>query len=245
MVMGVGFTPKEGVYNEFAGAIYTSTDYGETWFYASLGQEISPVITLAAAPFSPSVIYAGTGAPEQAGTGVWESRDGGVTWFPSGFSGLAVSGLAVDHLDSQTVYALAHGAFYVSHNAGQTWNNVSAHAEWIGQNLLYVPTTPPLFYVYDWRGMVRSTDGGYQWQRPAGALAYSNIGSMTVATTTDRIIVYVGTSGGMVSGGATPALRQAGGETLINAGVYRFTTRQLRVYVPLIFKGYARLNAGR
>ncbi len=237
MVMGVGFTPKVGVYNEFAGAIYTSTDFGETWAYAILGQEISPVIALAADPLSPTVIYAGTGNPEQAGTGVWKSVDSGATWFSSGFSGLAVSGIAVDRFDSQIIYAVVNGAFYVSRNAGGTWNLISAHDEWIGQNLLYVPTIPPVFYTYDWRGMVRSTDGGYHWQRPAGVLANTNIGSMAVATTTDRVIVYVGTSGSMASG-VTQVGSHAAGDVLISAGVYRQTTRLLnqRVYLPLIFK---------
>ncbi len=237
MVLGVGFTPKVGAYNEFAGAIYTSTDFGETWSYADFSQTISPVITLAADPFSPAVIYAGTGDPERTGTGLWKSMDGGSTWTPSGFSGLAVSGIAVDHRGSQTVYAVVNGAFCASHDAGQTWDDVSAHDEWIGQNLLYVPTIPPLFYVYDWRGMARSTDGGYHWQRPAGPLAYSNIGSMAVATTTQRVIIYIGTSGGMVNGSARQAQGQTA-ETLVNAGVYRQTTRLLNqlVYLPLIFK---------
>jgi len=74
---------------------------------------------------------------------------------------------------------------------------------------------------------------------PAGALAHSNIGSMAVATTTDRVIIYVGTSGGMVSGAAQME-SQATSDTLVSAGVYRYTTRLLnqRVYLPVILKGY-------
>jgi photosystem II stability/assembly factor-like uncharacterized protein len=244
LVMGVGFMDKSlSYYNLVAGGIYTSTDFGETWSWADVGQVISPVIALASDPFSPTVIYAGTGNPESAGTGVWKSIDGGATWFASGFAGLAVSGIAVDRRDSQTVYAVAHGAFYVSRDAGQTWDCIygaDPHLEGIGQNLLYVPTVPPVFYAYDWRGMVRSTDEGFHWQRPAGALAYSNIGAMAVAATTDRVVIYIGTSGGMASGGAPLAESQASGETLVSAGVYRQTTRLLnqRIYLPVILKGY-------
>jgi hypothetical protein len=42
----------------------------------------------------------------------------------------------------------------------------------------------------------------------------------------------------MVSGGATQAQSLASGETLVSAGVYRYTIRQLYVYLPVIFKSY-------
>jgi hypothetical protein len=74
---------------------------------------------------------------------------------------------------------------------------------------------------------------------PAAAWAHSTIGSMAVVMTTDRVIVYVGTGGGVASSGAAQAMSQACGETLVNAGVYRYTTRPLnrRVYLPVILKG--------
>jgi len=59
------------------------------------------------------------------------------------------------------------------------------------------------------------------------------------ATTTDCVIIYVGTSGGMASSGVAQSLSEASGETLVSAGVYRQTTRPLnqRVYLPVVFKG--------
>jgi hypothetical protein len=97
---------------------------------------------------------------------------------------------------------------------------------------------PPVLYVYGAIGMKRSMDKGRHWETPAGALAHSTIGSMAVAMATDRVIVYVGTGGGVASSGASQAMSQVSGETLVNAGVYRQTTRLLnqRVYLPLIFK---------
>ena len=79
---------------------------------------------------------------------------------------------------------------------------------------------------------------GRHWEMPAGALAHSTIGSMAVATTTDRVIVYVGSSGGTMSGGVQQLRSQASGETLVNAGMYRQTMRQLnqRVYLPIVLK---------
>jgi len=61
---------------------------------------------------------------------------------------------------------------------------------------------------------------------------------MAAAIFQDRVIVYVGTSGGIVSGGATQAHSRASGETLVSAGVYRQTTRLLnqRVFLSIVLK---------
>jgi len=239
MVMGVHFEDESLPYlNNVGGGIYTSSDFGETWSYVDVGQAISPVIALAFDPFTPATVYAGTGAWPGVGTGLWKSTDGGATWFPSGFSGLQVHGVAVDPGDSQTIYVLANTRFYVSHDAGQTWTVRSDSIDCCMDRLLLVPTTSPTFYAYGWGGMKRSTDGGQHWDPPAGGFANSNIGSMAVATTTDRVIVYVGTSGGVASSGTAQTGSQATHDTLVNAGVYRQTTRllNLRVYLPIILK---------
>lgn len=64
-----------------------------------------------------------------------------------------------------------------------------------------------------------------------------------MVTTTDRVILYAGTTGGYVEGGAAQAWSQAdtANGTLVNAGVYRWTSRlpTARVYLPLVLKGYA------
>jgi len=237
LVMGVGFVDRSlPYYHLVAGGIYTSIDFGETWSWADVGQVISPVTTLAYDPSNAMAVYAGTGlSGEDVGSGLWKSANGGATWFPSGLSGHAISGIAVDPRDSRIIYVTGF-SFYVSHDAGQTWALVTGG---VWHNLLLVPTTPPVLYAYDWRGMMRSADYGQHWDVPAGALAHGNIGSMAVATTTDRVIIYVGTSGGMVSGAAQME-SQATSDTLVSAGVYRYTTRLLnqRVYLPVILKGY-------
>jgi photosystem II stability/assembly factor-like uncharacterized protein len=242
LVFGVGFsnwTPPIPECNDVIGGIYTSTDYGETWTFVDVGQEISPVLTLAFDPFTSTVVYAGTGVRRDKGTGIWKSTDSGATWFPSGLSGLDVTAIAVDENTPQTIYAMATRHVYVSHNAGQTWALASTELNGTA-NLVFVPTTPSTLYAYGTEGMLRSTDSGLHWSRAAGALGYTNIGSMAVATTTDRVVIYIGTSGGTVSGGAAQLESVASGETLVNAGVYRYTTRLLnqRVYLPVILKGY-------
>ena len=234
LVLGVSFIDKRVVqWDWIAGGFYTSTDYGETWSFVDMGQEISPVLALAFDPFTSTVVYAGTGN-KGIGTGIWKSTDGGATWFLAGLPGQEVPGIAVDHRDLQTVYVTAGGKFYVSHDAGQGWTQI---ADEVYSNLLYIPTDPPVLYVYGAMGMKRSMDAGQHWETPAGVLAHSTIGSMAVVTTTDRVIVYVGTSGGTVSGGAEQLQSQASGETLVNAGVYRYTSRLLNTPQSVAISG--------
>lgn len=235
MFMGGGFIPNESLsYNLIGGGIYSSTDFGETWFYIDVGQEISPVITLASNPFNPKVVYAGTE------NRMWRTTDGGTTWSSPGFSGQRVTGIAVDPRDARTVYAVADSKFYTSSDSGQTWELV-AELDLGLHHLLFVPATPPAIYVYGWNGMMRSTDGGEHWERPATALASTPIGSMTAAVTWDRVIVYVGTAGGIVSNVSAQGRDQRESETSLAAGVYRHTTQRMwpvHLYLPLVLKAH-------
>ena len=54
----------------------------------------------------------------------------------------------------------------------------------------------------------------------------------------ERAILYAGTTGGYVEGGAAAALSHADAEgTLVNAGVYRYTSlRRWWVYLPLVVR---------
>lgn len=232
MFMGGGFIPNESLsYDLIGGGIYSSTDFGETWSCLNAGQEISPVITLASNPLNPKMVYAGTE------NGMWTTTDGGATW-SSRFIGQRVTGIAVDPRDTRTVYAVADSVFYISSDGGQTWE-MAAELDSGLYHLLFVPATPPVIYVYGWGGIVRSTDAGAHWERPAGALAYASIGSMAAAVTWDRVIVYAGTAGGIVSGVSTEAQNQTDNEIPIAAGVYRYTTRHVwpvHSYLPLVLK---------
>jgi hypothetical protein len=224
-------------YASAGGGIYTSTDYGATWGYVDIGQVISAVAVLASDPGNPATIYAGTGnCCANMGTGVWKSVDSGETWSPSGLSGQQITGLAVDPLNSQLVYAASHQQFYVSSNGGVTWT-LQATQDYGMDSLLVEPTVPPTLYQYGWRGVVRSVDGGLHWERAVGSLGYAKIGVMATAIAQGRVVLYVGTGGGTLTGTAQreQGLAASGGN-LVNGGVYRNTTRLLSrlVFLPLI-----------
>jgi len=125
-------------------------------------------------------------------------------------------------------------------NGGSTWTGANSpvppggvvqHLVFAsGESVLYAGTT---------YGLYRTWDGAQSWEQMPGVLGTANVHALAIVTATGRMIVYAATSGGMVSGGAAQAQSLASGETLVSAGVYRYTTRPLnrRVYLPVIFKG--------
>ena len=243
LLLGVGFLDKNAPNFEFIdGGIYSSTNYGESWSYIDLGQVIAPVAVLASDILNPTTVYAGTdNRTENIGAGVWKSEDGGETWSPSGLSDKRITGIAVDPFNSQTVYAVSLQEFYVSSNGGATWElRATQDTQDYGiDKLLVVPTIPPVIYLYGWRGVLGSFDSGLQWNRAAGSLAYASIGSMAATTMEGRVVLYVGTGGGI-----EPELNQSiqllasMDEILVNAGVYRniihLTNDNLVQYLPLV-----------
>ena len=243
LLLGVGFTEKNGLnFNFIDGGIYSSTNYGESWSYIDLEQVTAPVAVLASDPLNPTTIYAGTdNRTQNIGAGVFKSEDGGETWSPSGLSDKRITGIAVDPFDSQTVYAVSLQEFYVSSNAGATWElRATQDTQDYGiDKLLVVPTIPPIIYLYGWRGVLGSMDGGLGWNRAAGSLAYASIGSMAATTMEGRVVLYVGTGGGI-----EPELDQSTkqlvsvDDILVNAGVYRniiyLTKDTLVQYLPFV-----------
>jgi hypothetical protein len=70
-------------------------------------------------------------------------------------------------------------------------------------------------------------------------LGYVPIYSLATLREGERVILYAGTAGGYVEGGAAGALSAVKPEgTLVNAGVYRYTTLRPRwwVYLPLVLR---------
>ena len=232
LVVGVTFKDKHPSTNaNIAGGIYTSTDFGESWTYVDVGREISPVLCLAYDPVSPTVIYAGTsgyGGPGQAA--VLKSTDSGHTWQYStaGLTGHKVESIAVEPVSPHRVFASGGGGLRVSTDGGATWT--AAQGPPMGDNafrqILYAPGEPPVLYAATSGGAFRTWDGTQTWQRVEGALGFVEARYLAIVTTTGRAIVYAATPGGVVTG-TTTQMRSltSSGETLLNPGVYRYTTR--------------------
>jgi len=222
------------------GSIYRSTDYGVHWdhVYPTGTQEISQVNDLAYDPVSPTVIYAATGEAGHGG-GVFKSTDGGRSWEPVG---VGVIDWALDvavEPETRRVFVSTGGLpLYASGNGGATWTRTGSGEGSNVYDILFAPGDPPVLYAAAYQGLYRSTDGGQSWQRAAGELGQVTVYALAVVTATDRVILYAGTTGGVVTGMASARTQADTDGTLVNAGVYRYTTRITRVYLPLILKSY-------
>ena len=62
---------------------------------------------------------------------------------------------------------------------------------------------------------------------------------MATATDTDRVFLYAGTTGGRMQDTGLQVQGLAAEEGLVNAGVYRYTSRSLQVYLPLVLRAFA------
>jgi photosystem II stability/assembly factor-like uncharacterized protein len=161
--------------------VFRSTDGGKSWNRVLYKNDLTGAIDLAADPHDPSIVYAAlwqvrrqpwnfsSGGP---GSGLYRSKDGGVTWvqltghgLPQGILGRI--DVAVSGVDSRRVYAMIEakeGGLYRSDDGGTEWRRVSEDGR-IRQRAWYFSKiyadTQSLDTVYALNtGMLRSVDGG-------------------------------------------------------------------------------------
>jgi photosystem II stability/assembly factor-like uncharacterized protein len=230
------------------GLIFVSQDDGRTWEAATINDPgpISIVTDFVFDPVEPDIAYAST-----EGSGLLKSTDRGVTWFPIGreHDGLNdVISLAVQQHAPYLLYAGGRGAppnFYSSQDQGQTWTEFPPDehlSEGIGIHIYQILVTPDpssTLYAATPHGLKRSRDGGASWHTAAGSLGYVSIGSVAIAVTEDRSILYVGTTGGYVEAAADSSVRTLSTtDSLVSPGMYRFTSRlqEAEVFLPLVMR---------
>lgn len=230
------------------GDIHRSTDGGLTWTTTlTAGQIISPVNDIAYDALTPTIVYAATaGQWEKEGSGIFTSTNSGQTWGRVGAGEPAldcVTHLAVEQDDDHRVFAWTgiETGLYVSEDHGEWW--AQADLPLVGlqvEQILCTDEGPSVLYAATTGGLLRSTDGAQSWSRAAGALGHVPIYSLATVTATDRVILHAGTTGGYVESGGAQALSLVNNDgTLVNAGVYRYTTRRTwALYLPLVFKAY-------
>jgi photosystem II stability/assembly factor-like uncharacterized protein len=250
LLAGVNHNYQGGGYFYNLGTIYRSTDHGEHWTRMTVTQEISMVHDIAFDTLTPTITYAATG-DDVEGSGMFRSTNSGQTWARVGAGVPAldcVAHLAVDRDSDDWVFAwTCKDGLYVSPDHGESWAQADIPLTGLQvEQILCTDDDPSSLYVAvtgGWLrpGLFRSTDGGQWWQRAAGTLGRVPIYSLATVTATERVILYAGTAGGYVEGGGAQALSLANNDgTLVNAGVYRYTTRRTwDVYLPLVLKAYA------
>jgi photosystem II stability/assembly factor-like uncharacterized protein len=222
---------------EQRGSIYRSTDYGEHWerVHPAGALEISPVSDLAYDPASPLVVYAATGKDE--GGGLFKSIDGGQDWYRVGASTIDTAKDVVVEPGTGRVFVTKGCCLplYVSDDGGENWTATGYGGGHNVHDILFAPGDPPILYDAAQQGLYRSIDGAGSWQPADGELGQVTVYALAVVTESNRVVLYAGTSGGLVTETVGASMQPDAGGTLVNAGVYRHTILRLWwVYLPVV-----------
>jgi photosystem II stability/assembly factor-like uncharacterized protein len=161
-----------------AGGLFKTVNGGSTWQALFENQPNPSIGDIAIAPSNPSIVYIGTGEPNNRqssswGDGVYKSMDAGVTWTHMGLKESHHIGRIVVHpTDPNIVYVAAQGdlwgpnkerGLYKSVDGGVTWNQVLTVNEDTGVNDVAIdPESPNILYAtaYQRRRTVFGFDGG-------------------------------------------------------------------------------------
>ena len=151
-------------------------------------------------PGNSQVIYAGTGSTG-AGSGVYRSEDGGLTWHRAsdGLPSEDVVALAFGAGNPPPLYAAVGDGIFVSADGGTNW---SQQAQGVGnyrgfEQLRVAPSDGKILYsVTVIEGAFRSDDGGYNWATVNEGLPKDddmfNVQALAVDPTNANV-VYLGT----------------------------------------------------
>jgi len=172
-------------------------------------------------PNDPQMVYAGTGF-SGAGSGVYKSEDGGLTWrkAANGLPSEDVRALGFSHTDPVTLYAaIGHrGDLFASTDGAQSWARVGGYGlTGFEARLAVAPSDGNvLFVTEDVRAVYRSLDGGHNWLEVGEGLPKDdndtvNAQSLAIDPTNANVI-YVGT-GWRASNGNGVYKSTDGGET--------------------------------
>ncbi len=164
--------------------VYRTADGGKTWTKVLYRDENTGAIDVTFDPTNSKIVYAAMWQVRRqpwnfssggAGSGLFRSTDGGVTWtelkghgLPDGILGRI--DVSVSQADPKRIYAMVEakdGGLYRSDDAGQSWSKISADGRirqraWYFSKTYADPKDVDTVYVLN-TGMLKSTDGGKTW----------------------------------------------------------------------------------
>ncbi len=187
------------------GGIWRTTDSGTNWTPVGDNQASLAIASIAFAPSSPNIVYAGTGDDDLGlwGAGVLKSTDSGVSWArvdngtANGIAnGVSLSKLVVDPGNANTVIAAASmrrdfvtdlnfvEAIYRTTDGGATWAKPATATAGSYRSLAIESNCPSRLWAVDSINakIRRSTDSGATWAAVAatGLPAFSGNSQLTV-----------------------------------------------------------------
>ena len=174
--------------NGMSGALFRSTDSGESWLPIN-GPSSMKVVK--ADPVSPNIVYIAAGAR------LWKSSDSGATWqFISQIGGLNTD-IEVDPVDPEIIYIArwATDALIKSTDGGESWIDITPSGlsdNWL-KNVEVAPLDHNTIIVcssYD--RVMRSTDGGANWEEANQGITGANRRAQTLTSDHETGIIYLG-----------------------------------------------------
>jgi photosystem II stability/assembly factor-like uncharacterized protein len=164
--------------------VYRTADGGKTWTRVLYKDDKTGAVDVAFDPSNPKIVYASLWEARRqpwnfssggAGSGLYRSTDGGVTWTQLKGAGLPTGMLgkidiSVSAADPKRIYAMIEaqdGGLYRSDDAGQSWKLISQDGRirqraWYFSKTYADPKSPDTVYVLN-TGVLRSKDGGKTW----------------------------------------------------------------------------------
>lgn len=170
------------------GGIWRTTDGGQNWTAMTEDWPALSVASMAQAPSSPGIIYAGTGEGfgnigSIVGDGIFKSTDGGLSWMPA-ISARAdsrftyVNRLIVHPTNPDNVLAATNAGVFESNDGGASWSRSTFLGAAGGQapgRVSQIAADPTDFSTQyaavTGDGIWKSTDSGATWQYSGEGLA--------------------------------------------------------------------------
>jgi len=217
------------------GGLWKSVNGGTTWKALFQHQGVSTIGDVAFAPSDPSVIWVGTGEPNNRqsttwGDGVYRSTDGGATWTHLGLEGTRQIGrIRVDPDDPDVAYVAAQGnlwkpnaerGVFRTRDGGKTWKKVLYVDTLTGAtDLVMDPSDPGTLYAATYQRLRRTWgfDGGGPgsgiWKTTDGGDTWAELSGGLPAGPKGRIALDISAS--------SPDVLYATVEHADSGGVYR------------------------
>ncbi len=228
----------------YKSAVYTSTDFGQSWQEVIVDPNLMIVHEIAFDPLHEGVVYLTTD-----GSGLYRSRDYGATW-----ERLAQDDPALQHTYSIAIAAgpqpmvIVDGGNHLfrSLDGGDTWVEVGCpgNGRPIGGfqgMLLFVDGDSRRFYAATDNSLVMSVDGANTCQPARGALGRLRTKALSYSGSGDQTILYAATTGGDLGGKNGMVIQthqgsQAMEGNLLEAGIYRYVQHIRQTFMPFAIR---------
>jgi photosystem II stability/assembly factor-like uncharacterized protein len=242
--IGDGYGPNE------QRGVFRSTDGGKNWKKVLFKDNTTGAVDLCFEPGNPKVVYATLwhviwkpevkDQPFEPGSGLYQSKDGGITWTRIKGNGLPTenwgrSGVAVaPGTRGQRVYLTIEakdkkGGLFRSDDGGAAWRQITEdpriETSWYWAEIFADPKNPDVLYV-PLQNFYRSTDGGKSFTAIKGAPGGDDYHTMWIDPTNPQRMILGTDQGATISmnGGETwsPWYNQPTGEFYRVATDHRF-----------------------